>query len=243
MQRDMHKRSSRGFSFVELAISLVVIGLIVGAVLAGQTMLRNQRIQSMMSELDANISAVKLFQEKYTALPGDMPTANTIWSSATSGDGNGLIVSDYTANPDEMYQAWYHLSLAELVSGQYSGSGASWAITPGANVPESRLQQNAGWLLFYVGTRASDAEFFDGVYGHVMMVASKGRSAATNAGVLSPNEQYEIDFKYDDGAISTGSIRGLKSVAGGFTSLCASGTAYNTATKNHECAPVFITGF
>lgn len=239
----MPPRASHGFTLIELAIVLVLIGLVAGGVLGGMTIIKNQRLQSVMAELDSNIKAVKLFQEKYTALPGDMPSANAVWSTATNGDGNGLIVSDYTANPDEMYQAWYQLSLAELVPGQYSGTGASWAVTPATNVPRSRLQQNAGWLLFYVGYRSADTEMFDGSYGHVMMLASSGRSASENAGVITPTDVSLLDNKFDDGAASTGIIRGTKDGTNGFVNTCVSGSNYNTAVTTQACAPMFLTGF
>ncbi len=251
----------RGFTLIELAIALVIIGLIVGAVLAGTTMLKNQRLHSIVTEMSSHISAIGLFREKYTALPGDMPSATAVWGTASggcpggsrsgtqtcNGDGNGLIVSDYTAaTPSEMYEAWYQLSLAELLSGTFSGTGSNWAVTPGTNVPRSRLQQGAGWLLYYVGTRLDDAEFFNGVYGHVLMLAAAGRSANENAGVISPKELSEIDQKYDDGVIATGTIRGTKNATNGFVSACehpSVAATYNTSSTAQACAPAFIAGF
>jgi hypothetical protein len=187
-----------------------------------------------------------------------MPSATAVWGTASggcpngsrsgtqtcNGDGNGMIVSDYAGtSPYEMYEAWYQMSLAELIPGQYSGIGTTWTVTPGTNVPASSYAQGAGWLVYYVGYRSGHSEFFDGSYGHVMMLAFKGRSASENAGIMSAEDVSTIDNKFDDGAASTGTIRGTKNGTNGFVSACVSGSNYDTSSTALNCAPVFITGF
>ncbi len=82
-----------GFTLVELAIVLVIIGLILGAVLKGQQMIENGRVKSVENDLKGVSTAYYAYLDRYKAIPGDDLLATTHVSSATVtaalGDGNG----------------------------------------------------------------------------------------------------------------------------------------------------------
>jgi prepilin-type N-terminal cleavage/methylation domain-containing protein len=144
------KRSA--FSLVELSIVLVILGLLVGGVLSGKSLIRAAEMRAVSSEVSRYVTAVQTFRDKYMAIPGDMANAHLFWgardggngyggdcrleTNATgtcSGNGNGRIVSYDGVDPDassytfESYLAWDHLARAGLIEGTYTGNGANIA--------------------------------------------------------------------------------------------------------------------
>ena len=116
-----------GFTLVEAAIVLVVIGLILGVVLQGQSMIRNAEYRSFKSDLTDYQSAFYAFRDRYNALPGDFVNASgRIDSGLPDGDGNGVIDNGPTCNNDgdESCMAWQHLRGAGFVKGSASDAGS-----------------------------------------------------------------------------------------------------------------------
>jgi prepilin-type N-terminal cleavage/methylation domain-containing protein len=78
---------SRGFSLVELSIVLVILGLLVGGVLSGQSLIRASELRKVTTEYTSIVAAVGSFREKYLYLPGDFPNASQFWGAAAAGAG------------------------------------------------------------------------------------------------------------------------------------------------------------
>lgn len=70
----------RGFSLVELSIVLVILGLLTGGILAGQSLIRASELRSVSTELQRYSSAIYSFRDQYMALPGDMLNATSFWA-------------------------------------------------------------------------------------------------------------------------------------------------------------------
>ncbi|MEM0326942.1 MAG: prepilin-type N-terminal cleavage/methylation domain-containing protein [Desulfurococcaceae archaeon] len=68
---------SRGFTLVELAIVLVIIGIILGGILKGQELIFNAKVKRLQSQVKEMMAAVYTYYDKYGYLPGDDPTANS----------------------------------------------------------------------------------------------------------------------------------------------------------------------
>lgn len=140
----------KGFTLVELSIVLVIIGLIVGGVLVGQELVRISELRAVIKETDSFKTSIRTFEGKYNYLPGDIPTANRIWSDCTdfvsnlcNGDGNGYIDTGF-----EDIRAWQHLSLAGVLPGEHTGLVASPGVrVPGVNIPTSKI--GGGYILYY----------------------------------------------------------------------------------------------
>lgn len=84
----------KGFTLVELSIVLVIIGLLIGGVLKGQSMIENAKIKRVITDVDSLVSATYAYQDKFSALPGDdMSTAPASGAPAcnATGNGNGLV--------------------------------------------------------------------------------------------------------------------------------------------------------
>ncbi|UGQ48357.1 prepilin-type N-terminal cleavage/methylation domain-containing protein [Massilia endophytica] len=104
-----------GFTLVEIAIVLVIIGLLLGGVLKGQSLIDNAKIKNIIQQATSLQAAVNAYQDRYRALPGDDPLATTHVPGATgNGNGDGQI-AEYQLAPQ-------HLALAGLITGSFNGT-------------------------------------------------------------------------------------------------------------------------
>lgn len=213
-----------GFSLVELSIVLVILGLLTGGILAGQSLIRAAELRSVSNDFNRFTTAIYTFRDKYFAWPGDMNNAQKFWgvravgtdavcastinttTGTCNGDGNGQIayVTGDTSVSGEIYAAWQHLAYAGLIEGSYtgaSGSAASSVRVPGTNVPPGKLSNSRFTIGYSTGPMSGDANFFDGPYG------SHTISIGTNSGyVMKPEEAWNLDTKMDDGKPGMGTI-------------------------------------
>src|SRR5438045_3513312 len=91
-------RKQHGFTLVEIAIVLVIIGLLLGGILKGQEMITQAKIKNIVNDFNGITAAVNSYQDRYKALPGDDLGAATRWATngAISGNGNGQFGSAAT---------------------------------------------------------------------------------------------------------------------------------------------------
>ncbi len=95
------KRSTEaGFTLVEIAIVLVIIGLLLGGILKGQEMITQAKIKNIINDFNGVTVAVTSYQDRYRAIPGDDQNATTRWTTQAPGKGNGdgVILGFYNAN-------------------------------------------------------------------------------------------------------------------------------------------------
>jgi prepilin-type N-terminal cleavage/methylation domain-containing protein len=124
-------RRESGFTLIEIAIVLVIIGLLLGGVLKGQELIQSARVRNLISTHDGVKAAYFGFQDRYRALPGDYPGAQAnanipnMGGDTMGGNGDGLIVNTGSAN--EQILAWMHLSHAGFLTGNYTMASATEA--------------------------------------------------------------------------------------------------------------------
>ena len=228
-----YRLAQSGFSLVELSIVLVILGLLTGGILAGQSLVRASELRAVSTEYNRYVTAAQTFRDKYFAVPGDMANATKFWTAepaancpgdqttpsttpaTCNGNGDGLIAWDNIAGlAGEAHRFWQHLANAGLVEGSYSGThsvgtcngNGSCNVTIGVNAPRSKLS-NAGWTIHYLGTHttAGSTYYFAGSYGNAF--AFGGSSGGwTHDPVLKPEEGWNIDTKIDDGKPATGNV-------------------------------------
>jgi prepilin-type N-terminal cleavage/methylation domain-containing protein len=134
------RRSQAGFTLVEIAIVLVIIGLLLGGILKGQEMINQAKIKNLINDVNGVTAAVQSYQDRYRALPGDDATATSRWGSAVvSGNGNGQIAGEYRTvpaatptNAQETNLFWWHLRLAGFVAGPTAAGAAAGTPPPNA---------------------------------------------------------------------------------------------------------------
>lgn len=206
------KRHQQGFTLIEIAIVLVIIGLLIGGVLKGQELIYNQKVKSTYDAYRQYTAAMYGYQDRYKALPGDDANATTRGFQVAAGDpaiangnGNGIIAGAGTTcataaigPATEVCQATYHLRLAGFLSGQ--------------------------------GTIAATHPF-GGVVTLVSPTNIAGLTAPTAVCWNSlPNKAaQQIDVSYDDGRATTGSMQGTAD----YVTLLA--TVPNTASAVWSC--------
>src|SRR5260221_5015682 len=143
-----------GFTLVEIAIVLVIIGLLVGGVLKGQEMITQAKIKNIINDFNGVTVAVTSYQDRYRAIPGDGQNATTRWTTQApaSGNGNGIIAGLYSANDTsgtggappaaaESNLFWQHLRIAGFVPGLTTGTGSG---TPPPNATGGLIGVESG---------------------------------------------------------------------------------------------------
>lgn len=223
----MHLRPAQSaFSLVELSIVLVILGLLTGGILGGQSLIRAAELRSVTADAGRYTAAVMSFRDKYFAMPGDMANATAFWGTAAScpngasstvtcnGDGDGTIDYDNSVDsPYEGYRAWQHLANAGLVEGNYTGEFNTSLYTPGVNAPRSRLA-NGVWGLWWVQTRAMTG--WGPPSGGTLLAIGSISGSATGRwhnALFKPEEAWNIDAKVDDGRPFTGAVNSMGSAA------------------------------
>lgn len=105
-----------GFSLVEAAIALIVMGVVLGGVLKGRELIQQARLNVLMRNVDMYRMAVHMFEDTYGALPGDFHLASEqIAPHLRNGNNDGIISGHGLTPQDEAAQAWSHLSAAGLI--------------------------------------------------------------------------------------------------------------------------------
>lgn len=224
------RQSEGGFTLVELAIVMIIIGLLIGGILKGQELIQNARVSSSVTQVKAVEAAVNTFQDKYAALPGDITNVATRLPNCTggcnnSGDGDSTIewaagnlgaTMNTTPSATNEPQVFTHLGAANLLSGNVQP-------TAGLSVTTSLPNLNLGGSLRLGYVSAAVTGMISAtapVNGHYIGI---GSSAALDASILSSVDMANIDRKLDDGLPNVGSVYAVGAAG------CASGTA-NTAT-------------
>jgi prepilin-type N-terminal cleavage/methylation domain-containing protein len=193
------QRNQQGFTLIEIAIVLVIIGLLLGGILKGQELITSARVRSLISQQDGIKAAFYGFQDRYRALPGDYSSASTNIQMTTTGanangNGNGRVDVPGGAAPDETILVWEHLSKSGFINGNYVYTSTTIA---DANTPKNAYGQfvQLGYDLNYY-TLTGGVAAVSGVQRHNLKTGSQ----------IPVEIAAEVDRKIDDGNGATGSF-------------------------------------
>ncbi len=186
----MKKQS--GFTLIELAIVLVIIGLLLGGVLKGQELINSAKVKNMVQDFKNVQVYIYGYQDKFKAIPGDDHHSDTHvngTNAATAGQTqNGIIQGAWNTatNTDESCVFWQHIRLAGLAPGPT-------AVNCAAN--NTYQPRNADGGLIGV----------QGVSGFAIAGLS-GSFVICSESILGKFAE-QIDTTMDDGVTNTGSVR------------------------------------
>ncbi len=166
-----------GFTLVEVAIVMVIIGLLIGGVLKGQSMIANAKVKRIVKQADEIRAAVMAFYDKYGVYPGDENVAAIPPGTDNEGDGDGRIENA------EDEGLWMDLQLAGLISGSYNGTNEYPKHAYGGNV---RLY----WFDPGPGTNAHIMRFYTLASEICQEIDTKYDDGVYNTGTISANNDY-----------------------------------------------------
>jgi prepilin-type N-terminal cleavage/methylation domain-containing protein len=111
-----------GFTLVELALVLVIIGLLITGVLKGEALIRNAKVKNLVNQKNTLTAAYYAYYDRYQYYPGDAPAAAMIPTAAAADSGNNNGRVDTAA---EQYKLFQDLTVAQIINGSYTGATPS----------------------------------------------------------------------------------------------------------------------
>ncbi|HAF55301.1 MAG TPA: prepilin-type cleavage/methylation domain-containing protein [Thauera sp.] len=209
------KKHQHGFTLVEIAIVLLIIGLLLGGVLKGQELIDSAKAKNLAQDLRSIPALVHAYQDKFRALPGDDPAAARHLCSGgdactVAGNGNGVINGDWDAvGGVESVRFWQHVRLANLMT------GSTDADDPGF------LPRNA--LGGRIGIQRGNSVL--GVPGSLVVCSD----------AIPGKLVRQLDIALDDGDPARGSLRAGTSGATGLVAISAA-NPLDDANSHTVCA-------
>lgn len=214
------KQQQSGFTLVEIAIVLVIIGLLLGGVLKGQELINSAKVKNMIGDFRSVSSLVYAYQDRFKAFPGDQNQnqLNDSFGNAVSAacapaaanqcaQNNGRIDGSWQAGnadgsgvlTDESSLFWQHVRQANLTTGPTLLANTAYR-PRNADGGLIGIEMAGGLAPFIVGMRGSFFVCSDGILGRYVR---------------------QIDTTMDDGntaggsvqAVPTGSARGAAATA------------------------------
>ena len=211
-------QKQNGFTLIEIAIVLVIIGLLLGGVLKGQELINSAKVKNLANDFRNVPLFIYGYQDKYKALPGDdanysihvgaAATAAGVTLLQTQGGGttlgNGRLEGSYnsTSNTAETVTFWQQVRLANLASGttDFTTNGVLAAMPTNAEGGHIGVQSDAP----ITGMSGSYFVCSDGIQGKFAK---------------------QIDITLDDGNTDQGSVRVAVGPYGGTALAAVTSTA------------------
>lgn len=209
MLKKLLSKNLPGFTMIELAIVLMVMGIIAGAVFKGQDLLESAKARAVLNDFNRFNTAVTHYQETYSALPGDDPFAsNHFGTDVPNGNGDGIIAGD-----SEERGFWIHLFRAGYLSSDKIPSSKFGGRYSVVSNPTDQMPGN--WLQL-----------------------GKENGSKSNGGLFTPRQAQILKRKAEDDGSSIGPSDGILRVmegAGIPPGQCIQGGRFNLSVTAPVC--------
>jgi prepilin-type N-terminal cleavage/methylation domain-containing protein len=212
------RAAQAGFTLVEIAIVLVIVGLLLAGVLKGQELIENSRVKAAAGEMNGVSAAFNAYRDRFRTLPGDDgPNAAALqarggsWANITlAGNNNGLLLvtqAQVFTGAGEGAAFWQALKAAGFITGNP------------ADAAVAALPRNAFGGLIGVGAPVTGMTTSNGIC--LSQVPGKAARA--------------LDVQLDDGVSNAGSIRSTLGVTGANTNPGAASATYDDGQQYTLC--------
>lgn len=251
--KQINKTLQSGFTLIEIAIVIVIIGMLIIGIYSSGDLLNNYKTASIIADFKKYKSAYDNFKQQYNAIPGDMVDASTVLpnpSAVTILDGNGdskiTTATDWTSN--EAVSAWQHMALAGFIKGNYTVVAGANPPQIDINIPKSTTKSRGFFMADFYTTQITNGIFssenfasLDSTYNNAMIHSNSIFYASFSfsefladyivRGSLTPEDAHTIDIKLDDGLYRTGIFSGMNGKSAEQTCRDAGdATKYNIST-------------
>jgi type II secretory pathway pseudopilin PulG len=200
---------------VEIAIVLVIIGLLLGGILKGQELINSAKVKNLANDFRVIPTYIYAYQDKFKTLPGDdvnvVAHLGAVTPAATPGNGNGVIDGVMFANAGESFQFWQQVRVANLAAGPTDPADPTYVPTNavGGIIGVTGMSGTQTWITGMTGT---------------YQICSKG--------ILGKFVK-QLDIQMDDGNTATGSMRAVPD--GGGSAAATATTAIVEADPYTVC--------
>lgn len=209
----MQRKKTLGFSMIEIAISLAIIGLIAVSITSGIYIKNTVKLNTITKDLETINQAYLDFFSLYGNLPGDLWNAQDRFGvGVNNGNGNNII------DGNEALDFWQHLSSSGFIDETYDGATNS----PGVGVMEGPFT-NSGYTI----AKATED-------GSLSITFSAFNGTTAGVEVLTPAQLFKLDKKLDDGVPNTGMLTAVTGSGVGATD-CFNGAAYSLTNDSEAC--------
>jgi prepilin-type N-terminal cleavage/methylation domain-containing protein len=212
-------RGQHGFTLVEIAVVLVIVGLLLGAVLKGQELIENSRVKNAVNEISSVKAAAYGYLDRYKSLPGDDGPIGSLtgrgsnWTGITAaGNRDGVVgagANPFAAPTGEHLGFWQHLRSSGFLTGAATDTGL-------AALPKNAFGGQTGLasLTTQLGNFNTRA---------VCMSQVPGKAATA------------LDNQLDDGRPNSGTVRSTLQAGAASTAPGAAATAYSEDQRYTLC--------
>lgn len=186
-----------GFTLIEIAIVLVIIGLLLGGILKGQELINSARVKNLATDFRNIPLFIYGYQDRFRTLPGDdiavvAHVGGILATTPADTQGNGVINGNWnsTTGTDESFLFWEHVRRAQLAPGT----------TDIASDDYRPINAAGGRIGIQSGTNVmAGSPIQDGTAG------IRGAYVICSEGILG-NFAIQLDTQMDDGNTATGSM-------------------------------------
>ncbi|MFN7185069.1 MAG: prepilin-type N-terminal cleavage/methylation domain-containing protein [Alphaproteobacteria bacterium] len=240
----MRRSFQKGFTLVELAIVLVILGLLAGGILVGQDLIQAANTRNAIAQIGTYNTATNAFNSRYNGIPGDLRNVGNIFTGITNanggngqGDADGLVegisaagtvCTTNTCLTGESAGFFFSLARAGMISDPIAAAVDYTAVTA-APVAVSALYPNSG---FGGGVKITPHAFSGRNYFVLSLqpTAALAAGSGTHAAGLSVANASNLDSKLDDGSANSGTVLSIAAGATTVANTAGGGVAVPVAT-------------